>query len=40
MTFWHTVLAILLGNAVYDLAHMLLLNADKDGDDFDDDCHA
>lgn len=38
MSFWHTVLAVVLGHALYDLAWMLIR---PDGEDSDDpDCAA
>lgn len=33
MTFWHTVLAVVLGHAIYDLMHMLLFPEGPDDDD-------
>lgn len=34
MSFWHTVLAIMVGNAAYDLVWMLI---QPEEDDYDDD---
>lgn len=35
MSFWHTVLAVVLANAIYDLIHMILFNDPEDPDDGD-----
>jgi hypothetical protein len=35
VTFWHTVLAVVLGHAIYDLMCMIFLR-DEDDDDEDD----
>lgn len=33
MTFWHTILAIVLGNAIYDLAWLVFLGEREHDDD-------
>lgn len=33
MSFWHTVLAVLLGNAIYDLIWMFISEKDDDDDE-------
>lgn len=35
MTFWHTVFAIVVGSAIYDLLHMMLIGRPEDYDDPD-----
>lgn len=32
MSFWHTVFAIVLGNAIYDFLHMLFLSDNEPED--------